>query len=346
MSSFQQRLDQWRAKEGVPIVAASVRVDRALVWHGISLSETARTGIPATPESRFPIYSITKAFTAACVLCLDAAGVLSVDDPVTKWLGDIGVPRTVTLSQLLRHTSGIPDYGPLSRYHEAVRTTPESPWTDDEFLVATLTQGFLFSPGTGWAYSNVGYLLLRRVIERAAGSSFAECVRERIVTPLELQNTFIAESIHDWTTCIPGFGCEVQTGRTPVDIRSTYHPGWCAPGVAVSSVDDITSFFDALLAGSLLDRGRLTQMLQLVRVPGEHPPARSPSYGMGLMADPDGPFGPSYGHGGGGPGYSLFASIAPQSARGRLSVAVFCNSSLGVRPEFGVQELCEIATAA
>jgi D-alanyl-D-alanine carboxypeptidase len=343
---FQKRLDQWRAKARVGVAAASVRVDGVLVWNGVSLDKTAPYASKATPESRFPIYSITKTFTAVCVASLDASGALCMNDPVTRWLDTLSLPRAVTLSQLLRHTSGIPDYGTLPRYHDSVRISPQSPWTDDEFLAATLAKGLLFEPDTGWAYSNIGYLLLRRVIERVSGHSFAECVCEHIVIPLGLRNTFVAETINDWATCIPGFGCEVQIDRTPVDIRPIYHPGWCAPGVAVSTVDDITLFFDALLTESLVDPGRLTQMLQLVRVPGDHPPARSPSYGMGIMADPDGPFGPSYGHGGGGPGYSLFASIAPESACGRLSIAVFCNSSLGVYPELGVEALCEIATAA
>ena len=175
-----------------------------------------------------------------------------MNDPVTKWLDFLALPRAVTLCQLLRHTSGIPDYGTLPRYHDSVRTSPQSPWTDDEFLAATLAQGLLFEPGTGWAYSNVGYLLLRRVIERVSGYSFADCVWEQIVTPLRLRNTFVAKTIDDWATCIPGYGCEVQTVRTPVDIRPIYHPGWCAPGVAVSTVDDITLFFDALLANRWL----------------------------------------------------------------------------------------------
>jgi D-alanyl-D-alanine carboxypeptidase len=74
-------------------------------------------------------------------------------------------------------------------------------------------------------------------------------------------------------------------------------------------------------------------MLELTRVPGEHPPAVSPSYGMGIMADPDSPVGASYGHMGGGPGYALTCVVIPNSAVGRLSVAVFCNSSDGAEPD-------------
>jgi D-alanyl-D-alanine carboxypeptidase len=105
-------------------------------------------------------------------------------------------------------------------------------------------------------------------------------------------------------------------------------------------------FYDTLFGGALLDKRHLDQMLQLVRVPGSHPPAVTPSYGMGIMADPDGPFGASYGHGGGGPGYNLFAAILPHRARGRLSVAVFCNNSLGADTQRAAHELFRIAIAA
>ena len=71
----------------------------------------------------------------------------------------------------------------------------------------------------------------------------------------------------------------------------------------------------------------------------------TPSYGMGIMADPDGPFGASYGHGGGGPGYSVFASIVPRSKHGRLSATLFCNNSFGSDTERGVHALCQVATA-
>ena len=104
-------------------------------------------------------------------------------------------------------------------------------------------------------------------------------------------------------------------------------------------------FYEGLFDGVLLDVRHLDQVLQLVRVPGTHPPAVTPSYGMGIMADPDGLFGPSYGHGGAGPGYNLFASILPQWSKGRVSVAVFCNNSFSADAERGVHALFQVATA-
>ena len=132
----------------------------------------------------------------------------------------------------------------------------------------------------------------------------------------------------------------MDADATLVDVRDRYHPGWCAPGVAISTVEDTTRLFDAVFSGKLLDETSLRTMVDLIRVPGNHPPAITPSYGMGIMADPDSPFGPSFGHGGGGPGYALWCSIIPKSTVGRLAVAVFCNTS-DATPERTAHEIIE-----
>ncbi len=321
----------------MPLVTAAVRLNGSLLWHGAS--RDAASTLEASALSRFPIYSITKTFTSVCVLRLAAAGLVHVDDPVRRWFPDLPVTHAMAIRHLLQHTSGLPDYGPLRAYHEAVKTTPSRPWTDRQFLDATLPNGLLFEPGSGWSYSNVGYMLLRLLIERVAGCSFRHNVDEQIVSRLGLTNTFVAETIDDWSTCVPGYGGEMRADAKVVDVRSSYHPGWCAPGVCVSNAVDVTRFYDSLFAGALLDRDWLEQMLQLVRVPGTHPPTITPSCGMGVLGDPDGPFGPSFGHGGGGPGYSLATTILPRFSAGRLSVAVFCNSSEGESASIGEDSL-------
>ena len=336
---LQSTLDEWRAQANVPVVTAAVRLNGSLVWHGVAVDGGVENASELSPQSRYCIYSITKTFTAVCVLRLAAAGVLRIDDPVRRWFPDLPVTGSMAIRHLLQHTSGLRDYGPLRAYHEAVRTTPSNPWTDQEFLDATLPNGLLFEPGSGWSYSNVGYMLLRLLIQRATGRSFREYMDEEIVSRLGLTNTFVAETVADWSSCVPGYGSEVRTDAHVVDVRSSYHPGWCAPGVSVSNVDEVTQFYDGLLAGVLLDRNELEQMLQLVRVPGTHPPTVSPSCGLGILGDPDSPLGPSFGHGGGGPGYSLATTILPRFSAGRLSVAVFCNSSEGQNAGLGEQAL-------
>jgi len=315
---LQRRLDRWRQRSGRGI-AAAIRLNGEVQWLGIS-------GIPEL-NAQFLIYSITKTITGVCILRLEQAGALSVKEPLVDFLPRMGFDQRITLQHLLRHTSGLRDYGGLPEYHRDLRAHPARPWTEREFLDATVKYGSLFAPGIGWHYSNIGYMLLRRVLEKATKKSFRACVDDLICRPLGLVKTYVAENIGDLADLVPGYGREVSKKGEPLDVRRRYHPGWCAPGVAVSTTAEITLFFDKLFAGELLNETCLAKMLELVPVPGRHPPAVSPSYGLGIASDPDAPMGASYGHGGGGPGYSVTTSILPRLSIGRFAIAVFANAS-------------------
>src|SRR5882724_4191290 len=116
VSTLQDCLSEWRTRSGAPGVSAAVRLDGRLVW-----ASSAEDGV-LSGAARVPIYSITKTLTAICVLRLHDVGSLNVADPVRRWLPDVAVPDTITLVHLLRHTSGLKDYGPLPEYHAARRS--------------------------------------------------------------------------------------------------------------------------------------------------------------------------------------------------------------------------------
>jgi D-alanyl-D-alanine carboxypeptidase len=256
-------------------VSAAVRVNGKL--------RPAPTDFPA--DAIFPIYSITKTLTAICVLRLVETGSLRLADAARQWLPDLRIPTTITLTHLLRHTSGLRDYGPLPEYHEAVRTCPDRPWTRQQFLDAVLSQGMLFAS--------------------------------------------VLEQVADLMRCVPGFGSEVTSDGHIVDVRGRYHPGWCAPRLIASTAEDITRVFDGLIAGDVLELDTLTQMLTLAPLSDE--PDEIHSGGMGVYADRSSGRGRNYHHGGGGPGYDLSATVYPDTPLGRISIAVFVNSSCGPR---------------
>ncbi len=169
------------------------------------------------------------------------------------------------------------------------------------------------------------------MLERATGRPFADILREIVFAPLDLHHTFLLEGISDWSTCVPGYGSEVDRDGRVVDVRSVYHPGWCAPGVAASNAEETAQVFDALFAGSVLKPATLQEMLTVVLAPGVHPPGTSPAYGMGIMSDRSSPHGAQYGHGGNGPGFDLRVAVLPETPLGRVSVAAFVNTSGGPR---------------
>ena len=263
-------------------VAVAVRIDGLLRDHPSDLSA----------DSVFPVYSITKTLTAICVLRLVETGSLRLDVPIRDWLPEVELPPTVTLTHLLQHTSGLRDYGPLPEYHEAVRLHPDRPWTRQEFLDAVLPKGLLFAPGEGWAYSNIGYMLVVDILERLTGQTFAQVLSQLVTEPLVLQRTLVLETIDDLMACVPGFGSEVTEDRSLVDVRGRYHPGWCAPRVVSSTPAEITHAFDALFSGQLLGAEALHRMLTLVPLPGLREPPMVIDGGLGLFSNAASPVRP------------------------------------------------------
>jgi D-alanyl-D-alanine carboxypeptidase len=308
------------------MIAGETPADRVAVAVRVN-GELLATPTDFPTDAVFPIYSITKALTAICVLRLAETGSLRLSDPARHWLPDVNIPTTITVTHLLRHTSGLRDYGPLPEYHEAVRSGPDRPWTRQQFLDAVPSKGMLFQAGERFSYSNVGYMLLIDIIERAAGRTFGAVVDEFVTGPLALRRTSVVEQVDDLLRCVPGFGSEVTLDAHIVDVRGRYHPGWCAPRLAVSTTEDVTRVFDGLIAGDVLEEPSLTQMLTLV--PLSQAPDETIGVGMGVYSDRASRWGRNYHHGGGGPGYDLAATVYPDTPLGRISIAVFVNSSGG-----------------
>ncbi|MCA9423255.1 MAG: beta-lactamase family protein [Nitrospira sp.] len=273
-------------------------------------AEPQTSGIPGSvDEPSFIAYSITKTFIATVVLRLCEEGRMRLEDPLARWFPNITQADHITVRQLLNHTAGIPDYGGMAAYHENIRAAPSTPWSFERFATETFEKGLSFEPGQGWAYSNPGYMLVKRIAAEVAGTSFRDWVCDRIAGPLGLQKTFVPESVEHLAPLAPAMSKELSPDRTPRDVRHCYHPGWVSHGVVVSTSSEIARFLDGLFRAELLSRHSLNQMTELVAVPGVEPDRHrgKPSYGLGVMGDPESPWGLAVGHNGGGPGYSASA---------------------------------------
>ena len=143
-------------------------------------------GIPVAPEQVFEIGSVTKQFTASLVLRLAEQGKLALSDPITKFFPQMSFGgATVTLEQLLSHTSGVPNYTDMPEW------IPR--WREDmsrETLFALFEDKPLdFPPGTLWNYSNSGFILLGGVIEKVTGKSYEEVVESELFAPLGMKSS-------------------------------------------------------------------------------------------------------------------------------------------------------------
>ena len=167
-------------------------------------------------RGRHLVYSVTKTFLGVLCLRLD----LDLEAPVATWIDDERLPRA-TLRQLLNHTSGIPDYGRLPEYGAAVRDTPSEPWSDEELLARSLAGGPDFAPGEGWAYSNTGFLLVRRIVDLTAAGGFAGALERELLGPLGLSDTSLALELATWTRSFPAGATRSATGAGTSEAATT-----------------------------------------------------------------------------------------------------------------------------
>lgn len=145
-------------------------------------------GIPLGPRSVFYLASVSKQFAAAAVVIAEHEGLLSMDDPVRRYIPefpDYGAP--VTVGHLIHHTGGVRDYLTLM----ALAGRPlENVLTDEEMLdVITRQQALNFPPGSDFLYSNSGYVLLAEIVKRATGRSLRDYSNEKIFRPLGMTST-------------------------------------------------------------------------------------------------------------------------------------------------------------
>ncbi|WP_372397548.1 serine hydrolase domain-containing protein [Azospirillum sp. HJ39] len=282
------------------------------------------------------VYSVTKTILAAAVLRLAARGVVDLDGPAERWLPELaGRPGGVTVAQLLAHRAGLPDYGGRADYHAAVAAGRE-PWSGDEFLERCgVTDRDGKGPPVGvFAYSNIGYLLVGRLLERAGGAPLAEVLAREVFSPLGLASAALLRTRADLDGLF--FGPSPAFGDVPV--ATAYHPGWVAHGVAAMTAADACRFMHGLteeyLPGLLLRRMR--DGLPVGGPMGGRPWVE-PSYGLGTMVELDPAAGPYWGHTGGGPGVTPAAYHTPGPVP--VSVAVFLDGEDGALAEWMAVEV-------
>ena len=265
----------------------------------------ARSGLssPFEPDGRFLLYSFSKTIVAAALLRLVAEGRLGLQDTLARWWPEVVPAGQLTLRDVMSHASGLPNYGGLADYHAAVRSFSQ-PWSESEFLSRTNANELLFKPGTNWAYSNIGYMLLRRVLREVGDGDLQTVLRREIFDPLGIASACVPVSKTDLASFTFGPSRYLGGDGPSVGVGEHYDPGWIATGVIGASAADTTRLLAGILQTLLPLPLRNEMMRPVSRFPNPWPgrPWRRPAYGLGLMIDLDEERGPIYGHTGSGPG--------------------------------------------
>jgi D-alanyl-D-alanine carboxypeptidase len=238
--------------------------------------------------STFRIASVSKTFTAAAVLRLVEDGRLALDDPIARHLDRTTVRllhdggydvASMSIRQLLQHTSGLYDYAGDPAFVTAVVGEPQHRWTRREQVEFAMTHGRpLFAPGTGFAYSDTGYILLGEVLERATGGGLAAAYRRLLgFHRLRLKDTYL-ETLEPTP---PGVQPRAHQYLGDIDMTGA-DPSFdlYGGGGLVSTVDDLARFYGALFAGRVFHHPAT-----LARMLGDPAPESLDDLGMGLFAE-------------------------------------------------------------
>ncbi len=278
--------------------------------------------VPNSPETVFRLGSVTKQFTAACILLLEERGQLRVEDPVSRHIANPPEAwKEITLHHLLTHTSGIPNFTASGEY----RSIKLLPATVEKTIGHFRDRPLEFAPGSNMKYSNSGYLVLGHVVERVSGMAFDDFLRENILAPLELRDTGCDLS----ATVLP----RRASGYTPSgkSVRNAEYIDMSLPhaaGAMYSTTLDLLRWQEALFGGKVLAPKSLAKML----TPGRN------DYGYGVFVRS------RHGHkviehGGGIDGFNTMLAHYPER---RLTVVVLANLNGGTPGKIAA----ELAAAA
>ncbi|MEU4120133.1 serine hydrolase domain-containing protein [Kitasatospora sp. NPDC028055] len=274
---LQAALDQAVTANGLPGATAEVR-DRGSIWYGQSGTADLSTGQKFHRQDRFRIGSTTKTFVATALLQLEAEGKLTMDDSVEQWLpglvdGNGYDGSAITVRQLLNHTSGIANFAMDETVSKEFQGLPFLQHRFDSFTPRQLVRIGIgtkpsFAPGTSWEYSDTNYVLAGMIIERATGHSLAQEIADRFAKPLHLRSTY-EPAADDTGIRGPHARFYSKLGPfnrpdLPVYDVTELSPSWgYGSGDMISTVEDLSTFFQALLGGRLLPPAEMAEMVTM-----------------------------------------------------------------------------------
>ena len=214
-------------------------------------------GLPNTSQTKFFIGSITKQFTAAAIMILKEKQLINLDLPVSTYLPDFKneYADKITVRHLLTHSSGLPNYTEKMEFY-LKRMLPFNP---DELLKTIQDEALVFEPGTGFLYSNTGYILLGAIIERVSGQSYEAFLHKEIFKPLDMHNTGYGRREAGHPDRADGYTHD-ESGQldaaVPIEFSFLH-----SAGALYSTVEDLLKWDKALSAGRILKPAAIKEMI-------------------------------------------------------------------------------------
>jgi CubicO group peptidase (beta-lactamase class C family) len=265
-----------------------IRYGRQVLARGCGITDL-RTRTKISPQTNFRLASLTKQFTAMAIMLLVHDGKFQYDDHLTDIFHDFPqYGRTITIRHLLNHTSGLQDYEDLMPQPDPKLAVEQSQIHDaGVFDLLKHQKATKFPPGSKWAYSNSGYVLLGLVVEKVSGQPFPDFLHERVFAPLKMTNTL---AYVRGKNEIPNraFGHSLESGGWKETDQSPTS-ATLGDGGVYSSTEDLAKWDQALRQHTLLSEKETQSALTPVQVPEgavTEPDGTPAAYGFGWFLNP------------------------------------------------------------
>jgi CubicO group peptidase (beta-lactamase class C family) len=263
-----------KGKEAPGIAILVAKEGKPLYKKGFGYADI-KNKVPATPDTKFRIGSVTKQFTAAAILKLQENNLLSVNDKLSKFIPDFPRGDEVAIHHLLTHTSGIHSYTGESDFVGRVTKTI----LPDTLINEIKKDSFDFNPGEKMLYNNSGYFLLGYIISKVSGKPYDRFLKETFFDPLKMKNTGVHYSGIKLENEAKGYA---RNGSKYAEALN-WDMSWAgAAGAMYSTVDDLMKWNDALYSGKVLSQKSLDAALTPAVLKNGEQPGMRYGYGLGL----------------------------------------------------------------
>ncbi len=222
-----------------------------LIGKGYGLRDL-KSQAPVTASTNFRMASVSKQFTALCVLDLVDQGLLSLNDSITKFW-PYPVFNNITLKQLLNHTSGLADYELTPYFSEE---WDKSIVVENKHILQWLATNPepIFEPGINWEYSNTAYLVLALLVEKVSGQEFASYAKEHIFEKAGMTNTTFYNLAHPVKISERSFCHDKDSLGNWEKIDGFYMNGILGDGAVYTSINDYFTYDNALRKQTILPK--------------------------------------------------------------------------------------------
>jgi D-alanyl-D-alanine carboxypeptidase len=267
-AALDARLAALRARTGIPGISVAIVFPDGTTWRGTSGLADVAGARKVTPDTAFPVASVSKTFTAALILGLVQDGSLDLDTSARSYLPTLPIDPAITIRELLDHTSGLRDFFFGAGVDHALLSKPARVW-DPARSLKYVGKPYA-KPGLSWHYSNTNYLVLGMIAEAVGHDTVADQLRARFLGPLGLDHTYYqaAEAprgpvVHDYRflgTSPKLAAIDLSDGTAVVPFTSVVTAAGAAGSIATTATD-LAHWAQALYAGSALDRSTRDAMV-------------------------------------------------------------------------------------